>query len=687
MALAGLTEEQQEIVAAVGEFVAREVVPIASDLEHADEFLEALAAQMRDMGLFGVTIPEEYGGLGLSLDTYAPIVMELSRGWVTLSGIVNGSFIAGTMIRSHGYGGAEGDVPAAPGLRGDPLVLLDDRAPRGLGRPVDPHGRGARRRRVRRLRPEDVGHERLALRDRHAAREDRPGRRPSAHRHDRLHPREGARGLGVARPDDPDARPKKLGYKGVESTELVFDGYRTPAASVLGGEAGIGQGFEYFMSGIEVGRVNVAARGGGAAARRQAAQTKASGERADLEAGMAKYFATEAAQDNALDCMRIHGGYGYSLEYRPERYYRDAPLLLIGEGSNEIQQLIVARRLLGTGSSRLRPGRGSGPYTPVARSASRIAAIPSSPRLRCRLALGATRLDVGAAPEQAAPRGPSLGRRDPLRSQLGLRPLVLRRLRPGRGFPTGRGSPGRARAGSSRLYGRAPRGPPPRRPRRARRGGDRRAAAGGRPRGRGTGRPCRRTPRGTKCLGFTQCRSKWFGRITRWMRRMSRKPSVVRSATSAPLRSMSAFVATVVPCTKYAISRVSKPAFANESNTACEGFVGVESTFASRSSPVSSSSATRSVKVPPVSTPALTVIACCLPGGPMRAYDRCGRPVKPDWISLAPEAASRGPGEDGARGINHPAGGAAPGGACTAASPGGRSSRPACRRRSPARRR
>src|SRR5439155_2710946 len=182
---------------------------------------------------------------------------------------------------------------------------------------------------------------------------------------------------------------KKLGYKGVESTELVFDGFRTPAGSVLGGEAGVGQGFKYFMSGIEVGRVNVAARGAGIAraalddalqyakereafgkpigdhqavqlmlakmatraeAARllvvQAAQAKARGERADLEAGMAKYFATEAAQDNALDCMRIHGGYGYSLEFRPERYYRDAPLLLIGEGSNEIQQLIIARRLL-----------------------------------------------------------------------------------------------------------------------------------------------------------------------------------------------------------------------------------------------------------------------------------------------------------------------------------------------------
>jgi butyryl-CoA dehydrogenase len=182
---------------------------------------------------------------------------------------------------------------------------------------------------------------------------------------------------------------KKLGYKGVESTELVFDGFRTPASSVLGGEPGVGQGFKYFMSGIEVGRVNVAARGAGIAraalddaiayAREreafgkpianhqavqlmiakmatraeaarlltiQAAQRKASGERADLEAGMAKLFATEAGQENALDCMRIHGGYGYSLEYRPERYYRDAPLLLIGEGSNEIQQLIIARRLL-----------------------------------------------------------------------------------------------------------------------------------------------------------------------------------------------------------------------------------------------------------------------------------------------------------------------------------------------------
>jgi butyryl-CoA dehydrogenase len=210
-------------------------------------------------------------------------------------------------------------------------------------------------------------------------------------------PHRGMTGFLVEKPADGDLPGmsipmpslRKLGYKGVETTEVLFDGFRVSAEAVLGGDDGVGQGFKYFMSGIEVGRVNVAARGAGLAraalddalryatqreafgkpigqhqavqlmlakmatraeAARllvlQAAQAKARGDRADLEAGMAKYFATEAAQDNALDCMRIHGGYGYSLEYRPERYYRDAPLLLIGEGSNEIQQLIVARRLL-----------------------------------------------------------------------------------------------------------------------------------------------------------------------------------------------------------------------------------------------------------------------------------------------------------------------------------------------------
>ena len=182
---------------------------------------------------------------------------------------------------------------------------------------------------------------------------------------------------------------KKLGYKGVESTELVFEGFRTPAASVLGGEAGVGQGLKYFMAAVELGRVNVAARALGLAtcafeaairyaqerdtfgkpiSQHQAiqlkiaqmgtniraaelmvldaAQRKASGARADLEAGMAKLFATEVAQECSLEAMRIHGGYGYSQEYIVERLYRDAPLLILGEGTNEIQQLLIARRLL-----------------------------------------------------------------------------------------------------------------------------------------------------------------------------------------------------------------------------------------------------------------------------------------------------------------------------------------------------
>jgi alkylation response protein AidB-like acyl-CoA dehydrogenase len=182
---------------------------------------------------------------------------------------------------------------------------------------------------------------------------------------------------------------KKLGYKGVETTELVFEGFRTPADSVLGGEAGIGQGFKYFMAAVELGRVNVAARAIGVATcafeaairyaqQRQAfgksisqhqaiqlkighmgtqiraaellvhdaARRKSSGDRADLEAGMAKLFATEVAQAAVLEAMRIHGGYGYSQEYIVERLYRDAPLLILGEGTNEIQQLLIARRLL-----------------------------------------------------------------------------------------------------------------------------------------------------------------------------------------------------------------------------------------------------------------------------------------------------------------------------------------------------
>ena len=383
-----LTAEQSEIVAAVREFVDRDVIPVASELEHRDEYPDELVATMVEMGLFGTTIPEEYGGLGLGLDTYALIVAELSRGWVTLSGILNGTFIAAWMIRMHGTEEQrERFLPR--------LASCEIRASFSM---TEPHA-GSDVQAIRTIAERDGNDYVVTGQKMWVTNGWRSGivmllakTDPTA-----VPAHSGMTGFIVEK--EPETEPpgltipmpglKKLGYKGVESTELVFDGFRTPATSVLGGEEGVGQGFKYFMSGIEVGRVNVAARGVGIAqaalddalryasereafgkpighhqavqmmlarmatraeAARlltlQAAQKKASGERADLEAGMAKYFATEAAQDNALDCMRIHGGYGYSLEYRPERYYRDAPLLLIGEGSNEIQQVIIGRRLL-----------------------------------------------------------------------------------------------------------------------------------------------------------------------------------------------------------------------------------------------------------------------------------------------------------------------------------------------------
>jgi alkylation response protein AidB-like acyl-CoA dehydrogenase len=388
MSLLELTAEQQDILDAVREFVDRDVVPVASALEHRDEYPHELVRTMAEMGLFGTTIPEEYGGLGLGLDSYALIVAELSRGWVTLSGILNGSFIAAWMIGIHGT--EEQRQRYLPKLASCELRASFSMTEAHAGSDVQ----AIRTRAVRYGDEFVITGQKLWVTNGWRSgivmllTKTDPEAAP-AHR--------GMTGFIVEK--EPETNPPgltipmpglaKLGYKGVESTELVFDGYRTPASSVLGGEEGVGQGFKYFMSGIEVGRVNVAARGVGVAqaalddalryAREreafgkpighhqavqmmlarmatraeaarlltlQAAQKKASGERADLEAGMAKYFATEAAQDNALDCMRIHGGYGYSLEYRPERYYRDAPLLLIGEGSNEIQQVIIGKRLL-----------------------------------------------------------------------------------------------------------------------------------------------------------------------------------------------------------------------------------------------------------------------------------------------------------------------------------------------------
>ena len=385
----GATEEsaeQREIVATIREFVERDVVPVASELEHADEYPTALVETMKELGLFGVTIPEAYGGLGLDLSTYARIQVELSRGWMSLSGVLNTHFISAWMIRTHGT--EEQRERYLPRMATGELHFAYSR--------TEPHaGSDVQAIRTRAVREGDEyvitgqkmwatnglrssGVMLLAKTDPDA---DPPHRGMTAfivEKEPNVHEQPG---LTVSRPL------RKLGYKGVESTELVFDAFRTPAESVLGGEEGLG--FKQFMGGIELGRVNIAARAVGIAqaafeaairyaqereafgkpiARHQAIQLKLAqmatkieasrllmleaanrkdaGERADLEAGMAKLFATETAEEVALEAMRIHGGYGYSQEYVVERIYRDAPVLILGEGSNEIQQLLIARRLL-----------------------------------------------------------------------------------------------------------------------------------------------------------------------------------------------------------------------------------------------------------------------------------------------------------------------------------------------------
>jgi len=378
--------EQREIVGSVREWVEREVYPVASEYEHADEFPTPLVEDMKAMGLFGVTIPEEYGGLGLDLLTYALIQIELSRGWMSLSGVLNTHFISAWMIKTHGTDEQKGRY----------LPRMATGELRFAYSMTEPHaGSDVQSIRTRAVRDGDeyviTGQKMwatnalragaimlLAVTDpdaepRHKGMtafvvEKEPGR-------------EQAPGLVVSKPLS------KLGYKGVETVALSFDGFRTPTSSVLGEAENAG--FYQFMGGIELGRVNIAARAVGIATRAfeeairyaqtretfgkpisqhqavqlklaqmatkieaarlltlQAAEKKSAGERADLEAGMAKLFATETAEEVALDAMRIHGGYGYSQEFVVERIYRDAPLLIIGEGSNEIQQLAIARRLL-----------------------------------------------------------------------------------------------------------------------------------------------------------------------------------------------------------------------------------------------------------------------------------------------------------------------------------------------------
>ena len=385
--LTELSDEQGQIIEMVRDFVDREVKPNAPDLEHADEYPHAMVDRMKELGLFGVTIPEQYGGAGLDLLTYALVQVELSRGWMSLSGVLNTHFISAWMIKSFGTESQrETYLPKmATGEHHCGYSMTEPQA----GSDVQ-----AIRTRARRDGDEFVidGQKMWATNGFHsdmimllAKTEDTE----PAHR--------GMTAFIIEKQPAVESQPgltvppklRKLGYKGVESTELVFDGFRTPASSVLGGEACVGEGFKQFISGIELGRCNIAARAVGIATaaldeaiayakereafgrpiadhqliqqklaqmavRLQASRllmldavkAKDAGRRADLQAGMAKLFATETAAWVALESMRVHGGYGYSQEYLVERLYRDAPLLILGEGTNEIQQLVIARRLL-----------------------------------------------------------------------------------------------------------------------------------------------------------------------------------------------------------------------------------------------------------------------------------------------------------------------------------------------------
>jgi alkylation response protein AidB-like acyl-CoA dehydrogenase len=380
--------ERTEIVSAIRDWIDREVMPVASELEHADAYPDELVEQMKELGLFGVIIPEEHGGLGLDVTTYALIQIELSRGWMSLSGVLNTHFLSAWMIQQ--YGTEEQRRSYLPRMATGEL--------RAAYSMTEPHaGSDVQAIRTRAVREGDeyviTGRKTWATNGLRAGMitllvktdpdADPPHRGMTAFVLEKEPGVSELPGLTIPPPL------RKLGYKGVETTEFFFDGFRTPAASVLGGEAGVGEGFRYFMGAIELGRVNIAARGVGIATRAfeeairyaqereafgkpiaqhqaiqlklaqmatrieaarlltmQAAERKDAGERADLEAGMAKLFATETASEVALEAMRVHGGYGYSQEFVVERLYRDAPVLILGEGSNEIQQLVIARRLL-----------------------------------------------------------------------------------------------------------------------------------------------------------------------------------------------------------------------------------------------------------------------------------------------------------------------------------------------------
>ncbi|MDV8002580.1 acyl-CoA dehydrogenase family protein [Rhodococcus sp. IEGM 1408] len=383
-----LTEFQEDILATVRTFVEREIIPNAQGLEHSDTYPQAIVDQMREMGLFGLMIPEEYGGLGESLLTYALCVEELARGWMSVSGVINTHFIVAYMIRQHGTEAqkqhflprmATGEVRGAFSMSepelGSDVAAIRTSARRDADGDYVINGQkmwltnGGSSTLVATLVKTDEGADK-------------------AHQNLTTFLVEKPAGFGEVAPGlTIPGKIDKMGYKGIDTTELLFDNYRISADSILGGTPG--RGFSQMMDGVEVGRVNVSARACGVAIRAfelaaryaqqrstfgkpiaqhqaisfslaematkveaahlmmvNAARLKDSGERNDVAAGMAKYLTSEYCSEVTQASFRIHGGYGYSKEYEIERLMREAPFLLIGEGTSEIQKTIISKGIL-----------------------------------------------------------------------------------------------------------------------------------------------------------------------------------------------------------------------------------------------------------------------------------------------------------------------------------------------------
>ncbi|GAA3173913.1 acyl-CoA dehydrogenase family protein [Blastococcus jejuensis] len=387
---ADLTDIQREILSTVRSFVDKEIIPNAQELEHGDIYPQEIVDGLKELGIFGLTIPEEFGGLGESLLTYALVVEEIARGWMSVSGVINTHFIVAYMIIQHGTQEqkerflprmATGEVRGAfsmsePGLGSD-VAGIRTKATKGADGDYTIDGQkmwltnGGSSTLVAALVRTDEGAEK-------------------AHQNLTTFLVEKPTGFGEVVPGlTIPGKIDKMGYKGVDTTELIFDGYQAKAEDILGGLPG--RGFSQMMDGVEVGRVNVAARACGISIRAfelaiqyaqqretfgkpiaqhqaiafqlaematkveaahalmvKAARLKDSGERNDVEAGMAKLLASEYCAEVTTQSFRIHGGYGYSKEYEIERLMREAPFLLIGEGTSEIQKTIISRGLLKT---------------------------------------------------------------------------------------------------------------------------------------------------------------------------------------------------------------------------------------------------------------------------------------------------------------------------------------------------